>query len=105
MGGSGQAVINKISANELAHRVMPTFMAKPYGDMPGCSGHVHVSLQDKSGSNVFAVAEEHVKDGRPDAAFPDTSRISKLAEHFLAGVLQGLPDTMPCLLPNVNRCV
>jgi glutamine synthetase len=27
---------------------------------------------------------------------------SRLAEWFLAGVLAGLPDIMPCLVPTVN---
>ncbi|KAM0788434.1 hypothetical protein ACM66B_001569 [Microbotryomycetes sp. NB124-2] len=82
--------------------IMPTFMAKPYADQPGCSGHVHISLRDKSGKNIFAVDESELENGRADASFDDTKRISKTAEHFLAGVLRGLPDIMPCLLPNVN---
>ncbi|KAK4058438.1 hypothetical protein OIO90_000597 [Microbotryomycetes sp. JL221] len=83
--------------------VMPTFMAKPYSNQPGCSGHVHISLRDaKTGKNIFAVDEADLKTGRSDALYDDTKRISKIAEHFLAGVLKGLPDIMPCLLPNVN---
>lgn len=80
----------------IQHGCMPTFMAKPYPDQPGCSGHIHISLRDKSGNNIFAVSESEAKDGRSDAAFEDTKRISKVAEHFLAGVLQGLPDIV-CL--------
>ncbi|KDE02882.1 glutamine synthetase [Microbotryum lychnidis-dioicae p1A1 Lamole] len=86
----------------LKYGIMPTFMAKPYADQPGCSGHVHISLRDKSGKNVFAVEESELKDGRADAKFEDTKRISKTAEHFLAGVLLGLPDIMPLLVPTVN---
>ncbi|ORY79356.1 glutamine synthetase/guanido kinase [Leucosporidium creatinivorum] len=82
--------------------VMPTFMAKPYADQPGCSGHVHISLRDKSGENVFAVKESEVENGREGAAAEDTKRISEIAEWFLAGVLKGLPDIMPCLVPTVN---
>ncbi|GAA6021311.1 hypothetical protein JCM10207_002693 [Rhodosporidiobolus poonsookiae] len=87
----------------LAHGVTPTFMAKPYGDQPGCSGHVHISLRDKkTGKNVFAVSEEEREKGREGAANEDTRRISQVAEWFLAGVLEGLPDIMPCLVPTVN---
>ncbi|SCV74164.1 BQ2448_6596 [Microbotryum intermedium] len=86
----------------LKYGIMPTFMAKPYADQPGCSGHVHISLRDKSGKNVFAVEDSEVKDGRADAKYEDTKRISKTAEHFLAGVLLGLPDIMPLLVPTVN---
>lgn len=76
----------------LAHGVLPTFMAKPYADQPGCSGHVHISLRDKSGRNVFAVEEGEMDSGREGAQFEDTKRISQVAEWFLAGVLDGLPD-------------
>ncbi|BGP01266.1 hypothetical protein NBRC10513v2_002218 [Rhodotorula toruloides] len=82
--------------------IMPTFMAKPYGDQPGCSGHIHISLRDKDGRNVFAVKEEEVEKGRVGAQYEDTKRISQEAEWFLAGVLEGLPDIMPCLVPTVN---
>ncbi|GAA5991744.1 hypothetical protein JCM11641_004850 [Rhodosporidiobolus odoratus] len=86
----------------LEHGVTPTFMAKPYGDQPGCSGHVHISLRDEEGRNVFAVEEGEVEKGREGAANGDTKRISQVAEWFLAGILEGLPDIMPCLVPTVN---
>ncbi|GAA5829207.1 hypothetical protein JCM3766R1_001017 [Sporobolomyces carnicolor] len=86
----------------LEHGILPTFMAKPYADQPGCSGHVHISLRDSQGKNVFAVGPEDLKDGRKDAKFDDTKRISQEAEWFLAGVLEGLPDIMPCLVPTIN---
>ncbi|GAA6028010.1 hypothetical protein JCM8097_001828 [Rhodosporidiobolus ruineniae] len=87
----------------LQYGITPTFMAKPYGDQPGCSGHVHISLRDlKTGRNIFAVADEDQAEGRKDAAFPDTKRLSKEGEWFLAGILEGLPDIMPCLVPTVN---
>jgi len=76
----------------LQHGILPTFMAKPYSDQPGCSGHVHISLRDKEGTNLFAVQEGDLKEGRKDAKFDDTKRISKECEWFLAGVLEGLPD-------------
>lgn len=76
----------------LAHGVLPTFMAKPYGDQPGCSGHVHISLRDKEGRNVFAVQPDEVEKGRKEAKYEDTARISQVGEYFLAGILEGLPD-------------
>lgn len=81
----------------LQYGITPTFMAKPYGDQPGCSGHVHISLKDKEGRNIFAVSKEDLKDGRKDALYEDTKRISKEAEWFLAGILEGLPDIVRTL--------
>jgi len=60
------------------------------------------SLQDSSGSNIFAYSNPEYPDGRPDAAFEDTKFISLRAEQFLAGLLDGLPDVMPMLVPTIN---
>ncbi|KAJ3157506.1 hypothetical protein HK101_001418, partial [Irineochytrium annulatum] len=69
----------------LKHGVMPTFMAKPHNDLPGCSGHVHVSLVPvDSGVNAFASKGE---DKGTMVPF-----LSRTAESFLAGVLKGLPS-------------
>jgi len=57
--------------------------------------HIHVSIRDKSGRNIFAVTEEEKKaGGRKDAAFEDTKFLSQEAEWFLAGLLEGLSDGM-----------
>ncbi|KAG9318541.1 hypothetical protein JVU11DRAFT_632 [Chiua virens] len=95
------AILFKFLAKSIGmkHGVMPSFMAKPWGNLPGCSGHTHVSLQDLSGSNIFACSDPK---GRPDAAFEDTKFISLYAEQFLAGLLDGLPDVMPMFVPTVN---
>lgn len=58
--------------------------------------HIHVSIRDKSGRNIFAVTEEEkANGGREGAAFDDTKYISQEAEWFLAGLLEGLSDGMP----------
>ncbi|KAF7304954.1 Gln-synt-C domain-containing protein [Mycena kentingensis (nom. inval.)] len=82
--------------------VMPSFMAKPWGNLPGCSGHIHVSLRDNSGRNVFAVEQSELNGGREDAAFEDARYMSAEGEAFLAGVLDGIADIMPLLVPTVN---
>jgi len=73
--------------------------------MPGTSGHIHVSIRDKSGRNIFAVSEEEKKaGGREGAAFEDTKFLSQEAEWFLAGLLEGLSDGMSllsCLMPSL----
>ncbi len=55
--------------------------------------HIHVSIKNKSGTNIFALSEDEiVAGGRKDAPFKDVQYISQAAEHFLAGILEGLPD-------------
>ena len=54
--------------------------------------HIHVSLRNKEGRNIFAVLESELKSGRVNAANDDTKFISQEAEWFLAGVLDGIAD-------------
>lgn len=77
--------------------ITPCFMAKPKQGLPGNSGHMHVSIVDKSGKNLFARET-------PDenAEWPDVANLSDLGRHFLAGVLEGLPDVMPLVAPTIN---
>ncbi|TFK30265.1 glutamine synthetase/guanido kinase [Coprinopsis marcescibilis] len=86
----------------MTHGVIPSFMAKPWANLPGCSGHIHVSLRDKQGRNLFAVSEEELTAGRQGAANEETKYISQEAEWFLAGILDGLADIMPTLVPTIN---
>ncbi|KAJ3521735.1 hypothetical protein NM208_g13158 [Fusarium decemcellulare] len=79
------------------HNVTPCFMAKPLHGMPGNSGHIHVSLTDKAGKNLFARDERN-----PNARWPDIEYLSDTGYHFLAGVLDALPDIMPLLAPTIN---
>lgn len=67
--------------------------------MSGCSGHIHVSLRDASGRNIFAPSKEEMAgDGRKDAKYKDLKYLSQEAEWFLGGLLEGLPDGEHCLL-------
>ena len=77
--------------------IIPCFMAKPRQGLPGNSGHMHISLVDKEGKNLFARDEPD-----PDAQWPDIAQLSDLGRHFLAGILDGLPDVMPLVAPTVN---
>lgn len=55
--------------------------------------HVHVSLRDKTGRNIFAVTDEELKNGgRKGASYDDTKYISQHCEWFLAGILDGIQD-------------
>lgn len=73
-------------------------MAKPKQGLPGNSGHMHISLVDRTtGKNLFA---RDTPD--PKARYPDIAGLSDLGRHFLAGLLDGLPDVMPMVAPTIN---
>ncbi|TRX88945.1 hypothetical protein FHL15_010173 [Xylaria flabelliformis] len=94
-----RASLFKYAVRSVANKygITPTFMAKPKQGLPGCSGHTHVSVVDKDGKNLLA---RETKDENPK--YPDIAHLSDLGRHFLAGILEGLPDIMPLLAPNVN---
>ncbi|OSD08593.1 glutamine synthetase/guanido kinase [Trametes coccinea BRFM310] len=98
------AILFKFLAKSVGMKrgVVPSFMAKPWGNLPGCSGHIHVSLRDADGKSLFALGEDQLKTGRSDAQYEDTKFLSQEGEWFLAGVLDGLPDVMPMLVPTIN---
>lgn len=100
------AVLYKLLAKSIGikHGVMPTFMAKPWANLAGCSGHLHVSLRDpKTGKNIFALDQAEIDaGGRKDAKYKDVKYLSKKGEQFLAGVMTGMPEIMPLLCPTIN---
>lgn len=69
------------------HNFDVSFMAKPYSDEAGSGMHVHVSLLDGAGNNIFA---------------DENKEYSLQLEYAIAGLLEFLPASMPILCPNVN---
>lgn len=67
--------------------------------MPGNSGHIHISLASLEGNNLFARGSS-----APNtlSGWPDLANVSDLGYHFLAGLLDALPDLMPLLAPTIN---
>lgn len=87
-----RAVLFKTGAKEIGQRfgILPTFMAKWNADLPGCSGHIHQSLWDRSGTrNLF-------HDER------DPLRMSALFRSYVAGQMRCLPEILPMFAPTVN---
>lgn len=80
----------RIAVREAVSRqnLRASFMAKPYNGLNGSACQLNVSLQDESGSNLFAGAN-------PDAP-------SALCLHFVGGVLAHLDELAAVLLPNGN---
>ena len=70
-----------------AHGCEATFLPKPYRDMAGSGLHVHVSLLDAAGNNVFACE--------------DPSQSARL-RHAVAGLLESLADGVLICAPGPN---
>ena len=68
---------------------MATFMAKWSADYPGQSGHIHLSLQDKTGQPVFF-----------DASKADN--MSDTMRHFVAGQQKLMPEFLAMIAPTIN---
>lgn len=71
----------------LNHGMEATFMPKPYRDMAGSGAHLHVSLVDDSGRNVFESA---------DAAG------NELLHHAIGGLAASMADSMLIFAPTAN---
>ncbi|MFV0277060.1 MAG: glutamine synthetase family protein [Parahaliea sp.] len=70
-----------------AHDLRATFMAKPFGELAGNGMHVHCSLVDGAGNNVF-------DDG--------TGAGTPLLRWAIAGCMAAMADSMLLLAPNLN---
>tara|TARA_R110001592_G_scaffold55647_1_gene169878 strand:- start:581 stop:1951 length:1371 start_codon:yes stop_codon:yes gene_type:complete len=69
--------------------MMATFMAKFSKDLPGQSGHIHISLTDSDGKSAFF-------DPSNKHNMSDTQR------HFLAGQQRYMPEFLAMIAPTVN---
>ena len=84
-----QAFLFKYAAKEIAlrHGLNAVFMAKPIAGQAGSSMHLHQSVVDAGGRNVFSDA-----DGNATETFM----------HYLGGLQRYLPDLMLVFAPFVN---
>ena len=74
------------------HGMQATFMAKPSAANAGSGLHLHISLLDAGGRNVFAGDGEY---GTPACAGP-------LLGHAIGGLKQTLAESMALFAPNIN---
>lgn len=69
------------------HGYEATFMAKPYTEFAGNGMHVHASVNDAEGNNIFA---------------SDTDELSKNLADAIAGLLATMEDTQLLYAPHAN---
>ena len=87
-----RALLFKTAVKEIAykHGIIATFMAKINENLPGCGGHVHQSLWDRSGKKNLFYNEK------------DKMKMSDVAKSYVAGQLHCLPYILPMFAPTVN---
>jgi len=87
-----RGVLFKSAVKEIAYRhgILPSFMAKWNAKLPGCSGHLHQSLWDKTKKTNCFYAES------------DPHKMSATFRSYLAGQLTLLPELLVFFAPNVN---
>ncbi len=104
-GGAGQLEINLLHGDPVAladqvfyfkrllreaalrHNCFATFMAKPIEGEPGSAMHVHHSVLDAKGRNIFTGPQG----GETDAFF-----------HFIGGLQEHMPSVIAMIAPYVN---
>ena len=69
------------------HGLQACFMAKPFGDLAGTGMHMHVSLADADGNNLYASEDPA---GTP------------LLRHSIGGMMHTLLDSLALFCPNAN---
>ncbi|MBD9655244.1 glutamine synthetase [Pseudomonas sp. PDM12] len=69
------------------HGLQACFMAKPFGDLAGSGMHMHVSLADEQGNNLYASEDPQ---GTP------------LLRHSIGGMMASLLDSLAIFCPNAN---
>ena len=74
----------------VSHGIDATFMAKPWAEETGSGTHVHVSVIDEAGRNLFA-----------EEAGAEPLSNPRL-RHAVGGLGESLPDVMALLAPNAN---
>jgi len=84
-----QTILFKRTVRHVArqHGHLASFMAKTYGNNSGSGFHLHVSLLDSAGQNVFANG---------------TAQGSATLQHAVGGLLQAMPAAMLIFAPHLN---
>lgn len=78
------------------HGYQACFMAKPFGELAGSGLHLHLSLADAAGANLFASAVDDLVGGAA------TGGGAPLLRQAIGGLLDTLEDGLALFCPNAN---
>lgn len=89
LAAADHAVLLKRIIQNIAiqHGFRATFMAKPFLEAAGSGMHVHISMQNRQGQNIFAAKE-------PEGSIE--------LRHAIGGILASASESMAFLAPNAN---
>lgn len=89
LGACDQIILTKRLIKQIAHKhnFDATFMAKPFQNEAGNGKHIHLSIVNQQGKNLFSN-----EDGQASPMFYQT----------IAAMLAQIPESMALLCPNVN---
>ncbi len=73
------------------HGMAASFMAKPFERIAGCGLHIHFSLYDQQGENIFA-----------DLSSTVAPAISEKLRCAIGGLIATMPEAMAIFAPNAN---
>lgn len=93
MTSADNVILFKMAAAEIAHELgaICSFMPKPKSSMTGNGMHIHCSIADGAGRNLFL-----------DTSDRHAMGLSQLAYHFTAGILANAKALTALLAPSVN---
>lgn len=69
------------------HSLTASFMAKPFAEVAGCGLHIHISIDDAQGRNVFA---------------SDDATGTPALSHAIAGMKAHMAESLALFAPNAN---
>lgn len=80
-----------IKGTSFKHGLGASFMAKPFMDYAGSGLHIHISLYDEDGNNIFS-----------EAGSNSVPAISSMMKYAIGGLQRTMADAMAIFAPNAN---
>ena len=93
LASADRYVLFRMAAGEIAREfgIICSFMPKPMSDRTGTGSHIHMSIWDREGHDLFQ-----------DDSDKNQLGLSELAYHFLGGLLAHAPALTALVAPSVN---